>query len=216
MQAERGGFTLLEVMLAVAISAMTLALAGLLVQFVMRTLERQQEQIRGPRAAATALRHVDEVLRTAAPPTEDPATRFELVDEEAGPRLRFARAARPSHASEPAWSEVRLTEIRLDPGEGRGAGRRLVCLERPPLGPDADRVVTNLWMRGVRGLEIFVWGGGAWQTAWPAEGESPSVPAAVRVALSFEGADGPSSLERVIAIPAGMTVTSRLERAVAE
>ena len=173
MSRRRGGFTLMEVLLALALAA---GLAGAVMSFAWNLLDRRAalvEHARRTRGGAAVLDRIERDLIGAMVSARDGTAG---VEGTATSVRVLSRGVWLSGDREGAPSDLQGSEIRLDAGAGRIVGRRWA-------GPDAggdEEVVAG----GVRRVRLRYLRGREWVETFDSAREG-TLPAAVEVAVWF-------------------------------
>ena len=192
---RRGGFTLLETMIALAITALVLAALGEAVLRTAAARTRATSVADRTSAARTVLlllaREIEAAVPPAAPGAAMESERF-VVDPPPAPDassvLRFA--AMGSAAAAGASDLQTLAYVREAHPEQRGSG----TLVRRTAAVDPQTVLT-----GIRRFRVRCFDGTAWRDAWP----PGPLPRAVEVELDLEdGAGGVTSLATTTTVAA--------------
>ena len=192
----RGGFTLLETLVALAIAAVVLsALYGAVGRASVARAHATRSAERVSTARTLLLRRASEV--EAATTLDEPGSEERFVVAAAAPdappwsTLRFAtRDGRRAAAD-----EVRLLAYRV---EDSGALRRREALRFPP--PDAREPDGLTVLEGVRVFRVRCYDGSAWHDQWAA----PLLPRAVEIAIGVDdGAGGTDELVTRVALAVG-------------
>lgn len=204
---RRDAFTLVELLLAVALSAMAALVLAAILHGLVRSDRAQTRHLAGPVAArAVLLRMARETACAFAPPGEsagDPSNApFSLSrpvdDDPAEPDLRLAfYVPVPSRAPQlPGFYGVERVVYEVRPLPGGGRGRELSRLSVPCAGPRTNDVKKTILLRGDFKLSIQ-----AGDTAgtddpsagiWPPEGASgagngSALPESVRFSILLPG-----------------------------
>lgn len=197
--------TLLETLLATAVAVLVVAAVYSLYHAVGSAL-RAQRALRGPEAAARALRDLARDIECAFAAVPDPACAFVL---EPGPdgnsRLGFCTAILPEGETDLRWAEIHQVAWRIAPEEARPV---LVREHRPLAGPGSDAAVTNAAAGDVSRFRVSVLAGTEWKDEW-AQAGADACPRAAKVELRCGGKD----FRADVFIPAGNVVTSSIVRA---
>jgi type II secretory pathway pseudopilin PulG len=209
-----GGWTLIETLVAVALTAVLAAVVLSTWLTVHRVLKGRGARVAGPAAAAGALRRLAADLECACVPTDGLA--FELKTDArsaVATDLRFfsladglSDGARPPRGV----ADVRYQVVRA--GEGR---LNLVRIDRPAAGPGAlSAGATNLLIDRAESVAVEVFDGTNWMSAWPVRGGQP-LPRAARASIAYAGTAGAATARVQTVIQAGVPVAPRFERRLA-
>ena len=210
----RAGLTLLEILIAIALGALVVTVVYSLYHTVSATVLGQSARRAPPEQAAAALDQLSRDLTSLFLPDDEEGA-FHLDPGSAhavsGSVLRFCTLEVPAGEADLRWAETVQVAYRL--AEDEEGIRELHRESRPLVGPAARTgPVTNVLARPVESFQVKVHDGTAWQEDWTKAAEKTR-PVMVRVDLAWR--QGPSLRTRraVVAIPAGLVFTSRLERA---
>ena len=203
------GFTLLELMVALAIAALLVATLFAAYHAATRTARHQVLRERGTAAAARVADQVGRDLRCAFHVPETPALRFLLQPPDADRPgvLALCTAVPPAGGTDLRWFQTdRVLYVRQD--------HALLRIVQPLPEERGEAVRTNILARGLLGFAVEARAGTDWTNAWTGTDAAP-LPRAARVRVVAAGlSGGPEKVvETEILIPAGRTFTSRLERA---
>lgn len=185
----RAGFTLVELLLALALGVWVAAILAALLHGLLAAGDGQAARIRGPVAARAALRTLSREIACAfAPPVDDLAPmRLTASTEPGKPDVLLSFyvpvPAKPFFAHgydiEQVTYEVRATE------EG---GRDLLRISVPCSGPFTNAPVTNQLLSGRFSLAIEALTNDVARTEWPPpDVETPVLPTSMRLVLSQTG-----------------------------
>lgn len=214
-RASNAGITLVELLLALFIAGLVVAVVYSTYHTVMTALQGQRLRRAGPDAAAAALDLVIRDLTCAA--VDDSGCAVTLTEREDGDQpaaLSFCTARPPEAKRDLRWTALEHVTYRLSTGADPVAG--LICEWRPLAGPGADTgPATNLVAGGVDHFVVRLFDGDDWQSTWPPEDKGAGFPLAARVELGGTWGAGRRVFKADIFIPAGNTVTSSLIRAAA-
>jgi prepilin-type N-terminal cleavage/methylation domain-containing protein len=173
----RRGFTLVEVIVALSVTALVASLAYATVQAGLDTGERIRALRDGPDAEAAVRDLVSRALRHADHGGPGGGAVFVLVPGplRAGPRLRFVtRGMETTPGASAAW----VMSV--------GADRAGLLVEAFPM--DEDRPPLRARLASVRDLVVQVAPAGpgfSWRSDWPTPEDAPAL-----VSLTFVGHDG--------------------------
>ena len=207
------GFTLVELLIGIVIGVLLIAVVFSTYRVVVLAVGGQADRNAGPRAAYRVLETMNvDLLRTFIP-ADDDQNLFTLAREEgdAGASILAFTAMMP----DPAREDLRFAQAHRLTYQLSGAGesRQLLRSERSLVGPASTKEARGeVLMRNVSRFRVAVFDGSTWQATWPLT-DSKQKPRAVRVDLVLAGATNEYSVN--IPVPVGITVTSRLVRAVA-
>lgn len=225
----RGGFTLVETLVAVSLSVVVLALVYASYHSLRQThalrqrrqgeavrmldvLRRMQTDLSGAFPDATPSGETAFTLRppaaaTATGPASDPAL-----------ELQFVSLVRPADGGLATDAAAARLTYRLGPPDADGL-RPLDRILQPLAGPDAARPpATNRLAEAVARWMVECYDGTNWVDRWPAEQAATNAaagtrpPAAVRVELALPPGPGQRRWTMEAAVPAGIVIRSQLER----
>lgn len=201
---------MIELLLAVAIAGVVVALVYSIYHTVTRVADSQRERRDG---AGAALRAVDTLARDLActfVTGDDAECSFALktATPEAAD-LSFCTAVLPAQEADPRWCVIERVAYRVAPAPGRR--RALVRESRPVAGPGSSGPpATNLLVAAVASFRIELFDGETWSAEWPGESSGPC-PRAARIEIGL--ADGGPTYRTEVFIPVGNAITSSLVRA---
>ena len=208
---RRDAFTLVELLLAVALGAMVAAILAAILHGLVRSDRAQTRHLAGPVAARAALlRMAREVSCAFAPPgtgNADPdgaplSLSRSVAGEPGEAELRLAfYLPIPSRAPQlPGFYGVERVTYEVRPVPGGGAGRELLRMSVPCSGPRTNDVRKTTLLRG--NFKLSVRAGGDAGTDDPSDGIWPPESATAAGA----GAALPESLRFSILLPGDETV----------
>jgi len=208
------GLTLIEVLLAIVIASLVIALVFSMYHAATRTVESQQHRRAGADVTTDALDQLARELACAFAQGDDEKCRFLLAHTEMPEgrvaELAFATAVPDGREMDLRWCGVARVSYRVVPGDdgARWLAREVQLLAGPGA---AQPPQTNLLVRGILSFSVSVFDGSAWGGEWPVPEKSPC-PQAARVELVVAEQDGSRPFRTETAIPAGVTISSTLER----
>ena len=189
--ARRAGFTLVELLLAIALGVCVAGILAALIHGLLSAGDGQSARLQGPVAARAAVRALSREIACAfAPPVKDLAPMQLSTSTEPGkPEVRLAFYA-PVPA-EPAFAhgyDIEQVTYEVRPaGEGR---RELFRIAAPCSGPRTNAPATNLLLTGRFTLVIEAITNDDARTDWPPpKTEKPALPTSLRLSLSRPGED---------------------------
>lgn len=196
---RRRGITLLELLAAMAISALVFAVLLAVYFTVIQTVGRQAGG-RGGAAAADALDTLARDFMCAMAPdniTNLPLTLEPATNDIPGMICRFY-TAEPWSPDQGPWAYVaREVQIQMQPAAA--GGYALERIRRPlPGAADATNTTRDIW-QPLRAMDLAVYDGESWNTSWAGE----DLPRAVRLNLTY-GDTPAQTLSMEIPIPAGI------------
>lgn len=203
---RRGGFSLLETLVAAAVAAVLALIVFTLVRTIRDVREAQRGADEGPAAVAAAAGRLARDLACSFP-AEDDEAKIRLAPTNvagiASSALRMTVYAPSPGEDDAAWAEPSSVEWRLlaDPRGGAGLAR----ISRVVAGPRAaEPAVTNVVVSPVEIFEVRLADARETTATWsPKERKAPPVSADIRI--SRPGA-ADSTLALKVAVPAGTKV----------
>lgn len=199
-----GGFTLVELLLSIAIAVLLAALAWSLLSTTTRSVEAQRERSYGPDAAARAVERMQADFVSLFLPTGDEACALALNPSPFS--LSFCTMTVVGRTPDLVWSDPRRIDYAIE--EARAGDATLVRVEERLSGPLIR--ATNRLADRVAQVSVELYDGEAWQSAWPPEGARNARPRAARIAVRNERMSSPVSVE--FWIPIGQVFTARMMR----
>lgn len=206
------GFTFVELLLALALSAVVAAILASLLHGLLVAGEGQSARARGPYAAKNALRQIirDAACAFAPPGADLKPMELSTSPDPAQPEVRLAFYA-PAPA-ETAWRQAYdihrvVFEVRRQP-DGL---RELHRIAAPCSGPFTNSPTTNLLLSGRFTLAIEAVTNEATHAEWPLPNAQPPfpLPSSLRLALDLRGHD---PLHTDVLIQAACGIPSPLPR----
>lgn len=208
------GFTLLEVLLALAVAVLVITLAGSLYYTAARTVAGQENRNRGRHAAIRALERLTHDFTSALPHVRDGDCAFELGRSPDAPDMaacRFCRTRVPGEETDAQWYEVREITLHVTADAQRPDRWNLVRVSRAREGEAAMApAVTNILLHGITDFQLSLRDKKTWRDNW-GEKAPKGTPSAARIELRY-GQTGEDVLRTEFTIPAGQVVPSTLER----
>lgn len=212
-------FTLIEVLVAIAVAAILAASLYMSLHAAFRARRSMTADLDSVRAARLALAAIGRDLTAAVPPTGVIAGSF--VGERDGSAavanadtLSFFAAAAPAELDENAapTGDVRRVSftVRNDdalPAENLTTPNRRRVLERGeklnPLESVESVPYSRVLCRDVTAFNVRYYDGKTWADTWDSSGVDNTLPIAVEVTLGVDGGSGPLTLSRVFRVPCG-------------
>lgn len=207
------GWTLIELLLAIAIGALVITLLFSAYHTLMTALERRAGSGSTAAEAAAVLDAIVDDLSRIVPPDQDEDCGLRLSRDKTRDMVENLAlcAAQPGDEQiDPRWFDVTVIEYRL---EQRAIGHTLLRLARPDVGPGSeDPPVTNVLHHQVAHLDIRLFHEGEWVDAWDSEDED-ALPRAARIEIALENAAGQAeTLATEVFLPVGAVIEPTLQR----
>lgn len=189
--ASDSGWTLLELMLALAIGMLVIALVCSAYHTVMQMLERRAIRQGGDEEVFTLLDRITTDLTRIVLPGVSDACPLLLETETTGnpPRvtLSFCTALPDDPGHDMRWYDVHHVTYAL---RESSSNRELIRVVQPQAGPgNLDPPVTNVLIGRVVHFRPTFYREGEWDDTWSAKSEDP-LPRAVRLELALENNGG--------------------------
>ncbi len=185
---RRAGFTLVELLVALALAAVVTALILTTLAITNRTRRSQADRVACRALTEQALGLLARDLeRTFLFPKQD-ATAFELgrgaAASNAALELAFARVAPLPGESDLRWAEVARVVYRLT--ESDTTNFTLTCTSQPLAGPAAlQPPATNAVFPRLESFDVLLFDGKVWKDSWTGKGTATNgAPRAARVSLT--------------------------------
>jgi type II secretion system protein J len=199
------GFTLVEVLLAVAIAIVLMGLCYAIYHTVATTAVSQQQRHSRRAVPVTAADQLTEDVEQAFLPEDDETCSLVVTQGDGNDLDTLALCTMvlsPDH-SDPAWAVPNRVEYRV--AAVSGDAHSLLRVHRPLAGPGSPAPATNTLLSGVTGFHVAAYDGASWSETWPPEEgeEGGALPKAIRVAVESESIAEPIHLE--IFVPASHT-----------
>ncbi|MBL9136284.1 MAG: prepilin-type N-terminal cleavage/methylation domain-containing protein [Verrucomicrobiales bacterium] len=208
-----GGFTLIEVILALAIAAVVLVAVNGLFYSALRLRERSIESFEAAQPLQRALTIIQRDLANLVPPggtlggvLQTTPTNTAVRPGLASPEFRTATGRIDDTTP---WAEVQKVSYLLtdatSSSTNRGQGRALVRSVVRNLLPSGMDEFNDEWlMDGVDSLTFSFYDGTQWWTTWDSSSQTPALPRAIRVELQPSATtrygDLPEPVELVVPI----------------
>ena len=213
--ARKAGFTLVELLLALALGVLVAGILAALVHGLLAAGDGQSARIQGPFAARAAVRALTREIACAfAPPIKDLVPLALSISTEPGkPEVRLAFYA-PVPAEPRAAHGYDIEQVTyevLQVGSGRRALQRISA---PCSGPFTNAPVTNRLLNGRFTLAIEAVTNNTAYAEWPPPKiEKPLLPTSMRLSLDMSG-ENPIQTEVLIQTATG--IRSPIERKAAK
>ena len=207
--AGRGGFTLVEVMLAMAVCAIVLAAINGVFFGALRLRETTNRVVDESQPAQLALTTLRADLESAVSPTTNGVMTgdFRVGDITSlglnqNVSIEMYTTTGALHENEP-WGEIqRVTyELRSSTGGPLGRGQDLVRSVTRNLLATITPVPEDQWMMGnVQNLTFDCYDGTQWRNTWDTTSSDTNLPIAVRVTIQLagEGPDDPRAQQPIV------------------
>ncbi len=202
------GWTLLELILSLAIAALALALLYSLFHSTLSTLRaRQSGQFRDTEVAALLDSIRDDLAMAVVPGGDDACG---LVLQSAGGRhppgfesMAVCTKEIPTGETDPYWHRLVRVRYRL---ESFPDGDRLVQSRQPLVGPGALLPpVTNVVMESLQSMHVELHDGNRWCSEWPPS-ETHFLPAAGRISVRVRAGDRTKTIDTEFHLPMGAVI----------
>ena len=190
---RRAGFTLLELIVAMAIVAITAAALVASLRIALKARESSEQAAAGGRTSELVMEFLRDDLQCALPPRGTFATGFagtHAQDDrghDADDLVFFTTAPSPLHA-EGANGEIKQIELTMRRLDNTSNDHVLVRRAwNNLLAPQQENPDEEVLCRHVDSLNIAYFDGNAWTDSWDSSTQSPaSLPMAARVTLTLE------------------------------
>ena len=210
-RSARAGLTLIELLLAITIAVLLVAVVLSTYRTVHAVAAGQQERVQTRQAAADAVELLqDDLMRLFE--AGRPETRIVLTQQVGQAAVSFCAIERPPGERDLRWGRALRIEWSATP---RGDGLALARATRPLTGPGSQGApVTNLLVEDLGDFQVSFHDGTNWVDRWP-PGSSNVVPRSARLAIRSRAAPTGEAWKLEVWIPAGATFTSSLQRTAA-
>lgn len=204
---RRAGFTLVELLLAMALGVLVAGILGALIHSLLSAGESQLSRTRGPYAACAALRALSRDLSCAyAPPVKDLQPMELSTSTEPGKPLLLLSFYTPVNG--PVGPDIEQITYTVE-----AAGRDQHVLQRissPCIGPNINAAVTNSLLIGRFALLAEAVADGELLPVWPPpEDNGAGLPCSMRLTLTLRDQD---PMETEVLIQTANDISSPLER----
>ena len=207
-RSARAGLTLIELLLAITIAVLLVAVVLSTYRTVHAVAAGQQERLGARQAAADAVELLqDDLMRLFD--AGRPETLVILTQQLEQASVSFSAIERPPGENDLRWGRaVRIEWAAAQQGERLALARST----RPLAGPGSlDAPVTNLLVSDLADFRVAFHDGTNWVNRWP-PGVSNVVPRSARLEIRSRSAPTGEAWKLEVWIPAGSTFTSRLQR----
>jgi prepilin-type N-terminal cleavage/methylation domain-containing protein len=205
------GFTLVELLLAIALGVLVAGILAALIHGLLNAGEAQASRARGPLAARAALRALAREIACAyAPPVQNLAPLTLATSTEPGkPEVSLAFYA-PVPAEPLSIGGYDIEHVTFEVVRDGPDLRELRRISAPCSGPLTNAPLTNRLLSGRFTLAIEALTNGTAQVEWPPpKMETPVLPASLRLSLSLPGED---PLQTEVLIQTAHGISSPVER----
>ena len=206
-----GGFTFIELLLALAIGVLVVCVLAALLHGLASSGVRQNRRLEGPVNARSAIRFMAREITCAFPPPVKnlPPLTLATSTEPGKPAVTLSFYA-PVPADAPPPLNYDLERVTYELQAADGGRQRLQRISAACSGPGTNSPVTNLLLEGRFTLAIEAVTNGTGRTEWPPENAAePGLPAAVRLTLQAPDA---AVVQTEALIQSGQTIVSPVER----
>ena len=199
------GFTLVEILVALALTVVVTALIFTTLAVTQRTRRSQSERVVCRVLAENALAQLARDLERAFVFPKNDATAFALqtgaTASNAVLELAFARAALLPGESDLRWSEIARMSYRLT--EAGPTHFALTCTSQPVAGPGAlAPAVTNAVFQPLDSFSVLLFDGKEWKDTWVGSGTSTNgAPRAARLTLTVSRGQARHTATTEVIIP---------------
>lgn len=211
LPARRSGFTLVELLLAIALGALVAAILAALIHGLLAAGDGQSARAQGP-AARLALRTLSREIACAyAPPDEDlPPLRLSTSTEVGQPEVVLAFYAPVPAAGFPPPQGYDVEHVRYEVVPAAAGHRELRRISAPCSGPLTNAPATNRLLNGRFALAIEAVTNGTAHAEWPRpQTAEPGLPTSLRLTLALPGEE---PLQTEVLIQTATGIRSPLER----
>ncbi|MFH0908061.1 MAG: type II secretion system protein GspJ [bacterium] len=200
------GVTLIELLLALVIASLVVAIVFSIYRTTSRAVQGQQERAQGAPAAARALEQLRADLTSSFFPAEDDGCAFSISETNGSTTLSFCSLQLAEGEADPKWSRAMHIEYRIE------AASQLVRVVTASVGPGSvDGSGTNVLLGNLDTFRVEAYDGADWLDTWPGE-TAEAQPHAVRVELASARFKGKTSWQSEFFIPGALVVTSSVVR----
>lgn len=207
------GFTLIELIVSLAIAVVVIMLAYSIYHTLISTLRGQERRSQGPDEITWGLQSLTEDLTRLIPVRNPESCGFNLTVDNQAPLLSvecsFCTMVPREDVEGARWADV--VHIRYTVSvEGKQAV--LVREARPISGPAALEPPTrSVLIQGLTGFRMEIYDGQSWLTTWVAGPESVW-PESARIGILHPLNDSTNWVEKTLVIPAGRVIKSKKEK----
>lgn len=204
---RRAGFTLVELLLAMALGVLVAAILGALIHSLLSAGEGQFSRTRGAYAARSALRVLSRDLACAyAPPVKELQPMELSTSTEPGKPLLLLSFYAPVNG--PVGPDMEQVTYAVEPA-GRD-GHALQRISSPCIGPGTNAPVTNSLLTGRFTFSAEAIVDGEPVAVWPQPGDTETgLPRSMRLTLNLQDSD---PMETEVLIQTANNIPSPLKR----
>ena len=205
---SRSGVTLIELLLALVIATLVVALVFSIYRTTSHAVRGQRQRAQGAPAAAQALEVLRADLTSSIFPADDDNCIFSVSATNGSSALSFCALQLLEGEADPKWSRAISVEYRIE------GGSQLVRVVRALLGPGSvDGATTNLLVNDLDTFRVEAYDGADWLDTWPGDTSTKQPqPRAIRAEIASARFKGKTSWQSEFFIPAGLVVTSSMVR----
>jgi len=205
---SQSGVTLIELLLALVIATLVVALVFSIYRTTSNAVRGQQQRAQGAPAAAQALEQLRIDLTSSIFPADDDSCIFSVATTNGSSSLSFCSLQVLEGEADPKWSQAIKVEYRVE------GGSQLVRIVSALLGPGSvDGAATNLLLGDLDTFRAEAYDGTDWLDTWPGEtSQKEPQPHALRVEIASARFKGKTTWQSEFFIPAGLVVTSSMVR----
>jgi len=187
-------FTLMEVMLALAVSAIVLAAIGGVFFSALRLRDRTVAALDEANPLQMAVSYLRRDLKGTAPSNGELTAIFQTPGGDIGTGLNYLIRFRTTTGllrDGVPWGDVQEVGYALRPSTTRPGVQDLIrCVTRNLLSTTDAQTDQQFLLSNVQSLDFACYDGATWQDAWDTTMSNTNLPAAVRVRLQMAGASG--------------------------
>jgi type II secretion system protein J len=218
---QRGGFTLIELIVAMMMMAILAVTLYSSLHIAFRARDAAMDAIKGSQSADIAMNFMSTDLRNSMPPTGILAGNFEGTTgsddrgHEADDIIFFTTADAADDAS--ANGEIKQIELTVQTEPGTGDHTLVRLVTRNLLAQQTPTPDTEVLCRGVNSFTVTYFDGTQWTNTWDSTQEQDSAPVAVQIVLALDPASSPaghasstaqSQFTRIITVPCSILSSS--------
>jgi len=204
---QRRAFTLIEMLLAIAIFAMVLFAVNTVFYGALRLRAAGSRGVDAAMPVQQTVSIIRHDLLGAIPPSGGLAGDFKLGTFSGSFSMNTVNGLQCFTTTGPVgddqpWGDIQMVTYQLRPSTDGSPGQDLIRSVTRNLLPSATAESDDQWLMGnVANLEFEGYDGSAWQSSWDTSTGNTNLPVAVRVRIQLASSTGPGAQPVEIVVP---------------